>query len=333
MPFGVSKCRATRRRRCALVAAARRSGASSVLLIGQADGGEVVEEHRLGRPVHRQKRSARVARAAAAAGAARCRARCAPRSALRQQPLVDRAGPPVPGDARILAVAGQQLVAAFAGQDDRDVVARQRRDEVERHARRVRDRLVLVPHQLRQRAEEVAVVDDDLVRFGADGARDLPRVLELAERALLERDRERLERPVDQPRHERRDRAAVDAAGQEHAERHVRHQAQADGLLRAARRIARRRCPDRTSARPAAGLARGHVPVLPRRDRAVLEDQQVPGQQLADAAEQRVFAGGRARAEHFGQRGPVRSRGSISPLARIALISEPKSSVAGACAQ
>ena len=90
------------------------------------------------------------------------------RTGLRQHPLVDGAGAPVPGDARVLAVAGEQFVAAFAGQHDRDVLARERRDEIQRHARRVRDRLVLVPDQARQRAEEVVIVDDDLVGVGAD---------------------------------------------------------------------------------------------------------------------------------------------------------------------
>ena len=85
--------------------------------------------------------------------------------------------------------------------------------------------------QLRQRAEEIAIVDDDLVRLGADRARDLARVLELVERAVLEGHREGLQRPVDHPRHQRGDRAAVDAAGQEHAERHVAHQPEADRFL------------------------------------------------------------------------------------------------------
>ena len=60
---------------------------------------------------------------------------------------------------------------------------------------------------------------------------DLPRVIELAERALLERDRERLQRPVDHPRHQRGDRAAVEAAREEHAERHVGHQPDAHRLF------------------------------------------------------------------------------------------------------
>ena len=102
---------------------------------------------------------------------------------------------------------------------------------MERHAGWVRDRLVLVPHEPGQRAEEVAVVDDDLVRDRSDRPRDL-RAYQLVEvafltrwnAAILEGDRKRLQRPVDHPRHQSRDRAAVDAAGQEHAERHIGHQ-------------------------------------------------------------------------------------------------------------
>ena len=87
-----------------------------------------------------------------------------PRAERRRHGAVRGAGAPVGEGARILAVAGEQLVAAFAGQHDLDVLARQRRHEVQRHARGMRDRLVLVPDQPRQRAEEVLVVDDDLVR-------------------------------------------------------------------------------------------------------------------------------------------------------------------------
>jgi hypothetical protein len=93
------------------------------------------------------------------------------------------------------------------------------------------DRFVLVPDEPRQRVEEIAGVDDDLVHVGADCAGDGPRVFELVERALAERDREGLQRPVDHPRHERCDRAAVDAAREEHAERHVGHQAEPDGFF------------------------------------------------------------------------------------------------------
>ena len=58
------------------------------------------------------------------------------------------------------------------------------------------DRLVLVPDQFRQRAEEVVVVDDDLVGVGSDRARDLAGETEFVERVILESDRERLQRPI-----------------------------------------------------------------------------------------------------------------------------------------
>ena len=95
----------------------------------------------------------------------------------------------------------------------------------------MRDRLVLVPDQPGQRTEEVLVVDDDLVRVRLDRGRDLARVVELAERAILEGDRKGLQRPVDHLRHQRGDGAAVEAPGQEHAERHVGHQTNADRFL------------------------------------------------------------------------------------------------------
>ena len=65
---------------------------------------------------------------------------------------------------------------------------------------------------------------------GVNRARDLARVRELVERPLLERDRERLQRTIDHPRHQRGNRAAVDAARQEHPERHVAHQPEANGF-------------------------------------------------------------------------------------------------------
>ena len=59
---------------------------------------------------------------------------------------------------------------------------------------------------------------------------DLARVLELVERAFFERDREGLQRTIDHSRHQRGNGAAVDAARQEHPERHVAHQPEANGF-------------------------------------------------------------------------------------------------------
>ena len=59
------------------------------------------------------------------------------------------------------------------------MLPRQSRDEVERHARRERDRLVLVPDQPRQSVEEFAGGDDDLAVHGTDRPRHQLGVVEL----------------------------------------------------------------------------------------------------------------------------------------------------------
>ena len=213
---------------------------------------------------------------------------------------VGAAGAPVDERPRILAVAGEQLVAAFAGEHDLDVLAGELGHEIERHARRVRDRLVLVPDQAGQRAEEVVLVDDDLVRVGLDRGRHLPRVIELAERALLESDREGLQRPIDHPRHQRGDGAAVETAGEEHAERHVGHQPDAHRLFEPGAELLHGVLLGELCEALVAATGR-HVPVLAGRDRAVLEDERVAGQQPVNALEQRLGAREVARAEQLGQ--------------------------------
>src|SRR5207237_5811645 len=120
-------------------------------------------------------------------------AECADRI-RREIPQLARA--PVDERARIFPVAAQQLIAAFAGQHHFHVRPRELRHEIQRYARGMRDRFVLVPDQPWQRAEEVPIVDDDLMRISLDRARDLSRVLELAERALFERHREGLQRTI-----------------------------------------------------------------------------------------------------------------------------------------
>ncbi len=165
----------------------------------------------------------------------------------------------------------------------------------------MRDRLVLVPDQPRQRTEEVLVVDDDLVRVSADGRRDPARVVQLAECAFLECHGERLQRPVDHRRHQRRDGAAVETAGEEHPERHVGHQPDAHGFLE---QIAEPPHEVRI-AHPAHFRRRSrrrNVPVAADRYRAVLEHQQVPGLQPVNALEQRLGSRQVACAEQFRER-------------------------------
>ena len=137
------------RRRSASSPRCTRSGTAAKLSKNVASG---VVLHRRGTSGARSARRGRAAPASRASATHCAHAAPAPPSPTRRRT-------PVQEGARVLAVAGEELVAAFAGEDDGDVLARELRDEVERHARRMRDRLVLVPHQAGQRAEEVLGAD------------------------------------------------------------------------------------------------------------------------------------------------------------------------------
>ena len=94
--------------------------------------------------------------------------------------------------AEVAAVAAEQLVAADARQDHLDVAARELADQVGGDEGRVGDRLVHVPQQLRQQADDVGL-DDDLVVLGAEqlghAARIRQLVVELLGGAAFEADR------------------------------------------------------------------------------------------------------------------------------------------------
>ena len=152
----VEVARATRRRRRSRVAARAQRGDEQRALVAPA--GSPRSCRRTSPPACAPWRGTSAARSARRVRAARHDALGDPAAARLPAARARRRAPArqFKSDARVLAVAGEQLVAAFAGEHDLDVLARERRDEVERHARRVRDRLVLVPDQPRQRAEEVA---------------------------------------------------------------------------------------------------------------------------------------------------------------------------------
>ena len=78
-------------------------------------------------------------------------------------------------------------------------------------------------HQRREHLDGVGA-DDELVVIAAKGVGDDARVRQLVERGLFEPDGKRLHRPVHQSRHDRDNRARVDATAQKRAERHVRQQ-------------------------------------------------------------------------------------------------------------
>ena len=129
----------------------------------------------------------------------------------------------------VATVAAEALVAAVAGQRHRHVPARELADPVGRQRRTVGVRLVV---EAGQRVDQVEVVAldpiDEVPRPVALG--DLLRVPGLVERRVGERDRARVDRLRRQAGHRRHDRARVDAAGQEGAERHLRDHAQPDAL-------------------------------------------------------------------------------------------------------
>ena len=134
---------------------------------------------------------------------------------------------------------------------------------------------------------------------GLYGASHLPGVVQLAECAIVERHREGFHRAIEFPCHQCCDGAAVDTAREEHAERNICHQPQADGLLQQ-----RSETLDEIALRGIRQLGIGtvlrDVPVLPDPDAPTLEHELVTRQEFIDALEQRVCASGIARCQHFG---------------------------------
>jgi hypothetical protein len=69
--------------------------------------------------------------------------------------------------AEVAPVAAEQLVAAHAGQNDLDVLARKLRHQVGGDEGSVRHRLVHVPQQFRQQPHHIGL-DHDLAVLGAE---------------------------------------------------------------------------------------------------------------------------------------------------------------------
>ena len=130
-------------------------------------------------------------------------------------------------------ITAEHFVAAFAGEDDGDMLPGQLGNEVERDAGRPGDGLVLMPDEARQGIEEVLHADDDFGVFGSDGLGDLTGVGEFTVFGLLIADGEGLDGAVEVALHESGDGGGIDAAGEKHAERNVAHEAHADGLFQA----------------------------------------------------------------------------------------------------
>ena len=186
------------------------------------------------------------------------------------------------------AVAREQLVTAVARQRDGNVLTRRHGDEVRGDGRRVGERLVEVPDepldQLRRRRRH-----DPWVVLAADVTRHHGRVGQLAV-AVVEADRGRDHRAVQEPGHGGDDRARIHAAAQEGAERHVAPQPDLDGLgqelVEAFGRVG-----------PGLRLGQREVPVPVDAGALGGADQGVTGRQLSHVPEDR---GGRRNVEQAG---------------------------------
>ncbi len=220
----------------------------------------------------------------------------------------------------IALVAAEQLVAADPREDHRDVLARELRHEVGRDERRVGDRLVHVPDQIRQQRRHVRL-HDDLVMIGAELLGHLPRVrqlvVELRAGRALEPDRIGLDRLRAVTTHERHDRARIDAARKERADRHVADHLVAhralelgahglDPLLLAAAAVDLRR--------QAVVAVLAHLAALRNQRRARLE--------LAHPLEDRVGCADVAHRQVLRERSRIEARLERPGTARIALASE-----------
>ncbi len=209
--------------------------------------------------------------------------------------------------AEVTPIAAEQLVAADTGENHRHVAMRELRNEIRRDERGVRDRLVHVPQQPGQQRDDVGP-DDDLVVVGAEQLRDTARVGQLVvERlrvAAAEADRVGLHRAVAVLRHERDDRARVDAARQERADRHVADHLHARRLLEARAGL---RDPVVRGTRRVDG--RRNPPVAALLDAAALGHEHRRGRELRDSAEHRLRRRHVAEREIGGQRGRIERGG------------------------
>ena len=202
------------------------------------------------------------------------------RSQQRRRPTHPRSEPV--GDVGV--VAAEELVAPLAGEDDLDRVRGQLRHQVGGERRGVAERFVEGLDQAREQVDRVGA-KDQLVVVGVVALGDKARQLQLAERLLLEPDREGAHPIAALGRRQGRQGGGVDAPRQQNADRHVRDEM----------------CPDRVPQPAAELLGEGLVAFLAHLvgghgsrsgvpgdlDLPPLRHQGVPGGQLSRLAEDR----------------------------------------------
>src|SRR5262245_15926279 len=177
-------------------------------------------------------------------------------------------------------------------------------DEIERHARRMRDGFVFLINERGQTVEKLFGADDDLVMVGLEGLRHRARVFQLIRIAFSESDGESFDRLFHKAAHDGRDRARINASGEKHSERHIRHQMRLDAFTE-----------DLAEAlyvlRFTQGFIRSceaQVPITLDFDLSVAPDQCVAGQQSPYAMKERLFARGITVRRVIGERVVIQLR-------------------------
>ncbi|OPZ08741.1 MAG: hypothetical protein BWZ10_02631 [candidate division BRC1 bacterium ADurb.BinA364] len=180
--------------------------------------------------------------------------------------------------AAIALVAGERFVAAVAVERHGHLPPRHFGQDQRRHGRHIGVGLVEMPGQPGQRPRGVGA-DNALLMPGLAALGDLARIGQLVVALLLEADGEGAQSPAGMPAGHRDDNRGIDAAAQEHSQRHIALQPQA-----------RRFVDQRIGA--LGGLGGGNVqfrlvfqrPVAPDANAALFPDQGVGRGQFADVA-------------------------------------------------
>ena len=140
----------------------------------------------------------------------------------------------------IQTVSADRFIRTFTGEHDRDVVAREFGNEIQRNAARVRHRFIEVRHHGRDRIPEIAAGDAEFMMLRAEMSRCFARIREFIGflsfnagwSAGVEANAERLHSfAAGDLAHHGEYRAGIQAAAEKHSKRNIGDQPQADALL------------------------------------------------------------------------------------------------------
>ena len=171
-------------------------------------------------------------------------------------------------------VAGEQLVAAVAGQRDLHVLAREPREEERREKRRIGERFVELGDGCRQEVDAIRAGKFLRRVFGAESLGSELRPRRLVEALFGKPDGKRPQRLL-VPRRQRGDGRRIDSAGEKDAHRHVGDEPLGDGAIEQFQEL-----PGGIGRR--AGVRRRQLPVAPQPEAALVENGHVRSRQFAN---------------------------------------------------